>query len=265
MIGLSTYAFFWRWSDRVDEPLSLADMLRATADDGVGVFQICDYPPLDELTANDLADARALADDLGLVLEVGTKGTDPVVLERYLGIAEALGASLVRSMWTVGDDRPSPTEAERRVRSVLGAYAAAGVTLALETYEQVPTTDLVTLIETVASPNLGICLDPANPVANLESPVEVTRACAPYTANWHVKDFDFTRSPGWVGFVLAGAPLGTGRLDYDDIARQVQPEERGINRIVEHWLPWAGDAHTTTQLEAAWTATSITYLQEKQP
>ena len=81
---------------------------------------------------------------------------------------------------------------------MIGDYEQAGVTLALETYEQVPTAALIELVTTIDSPRLGICLDPGNTVANLEHPDDVTRRCAPYVKNWHVKDFDFTRSPGWV-------------------------------------------------------------------
>lgn len=59
------------------------------------------------------------------------------------------------------------------------AYESAGVSLALETYEQLSSRDLVTLVEAVGSPNLGICLDPANCVAALEHPKAVIDRCAP--------------------------------------------------------------------------------------
>ena len=68
--------------------------------------------------------------------------------------------------------------------------------------------------------------------------------------NLHVKDFAFTRQDGWVGFTYAGAPLGEGLLDYDHMRRAVRPDERGINQIIEHWLPWQGDArdhHAATE------------------
>lgn len=55
--------------------------------------------------------------------------------------------------------------------------------------------------------------------------------------NRHVKDFAFSRRDGWVGFTVAGAPLGAGLLDYDGTAAAIRPRERGINQIIEHWLP----------------------------
>ena len=55
MIGLGTYAFFWQHSDRVPAPLSLVDALEATREMGVELFQICDYAPLESMTARDVA------------------------------------------------------------------------------------------------------------------------------------------------------------------------------------------------------------------
>ncbi|MDP4334040.1 sugar phosphate isomerase/epimerase family protein [Curtobacterium sp. A7_M15] len=273
LLGLSTYAYFWRMSDRVPEPMSLDDAMRdAASHEGVDLFQICDHLPLDTASDERLAAVRALADELGLTLEVGTRGTHPDHLARYLHVAQQLGAALVRSMWTSGDDQPDPTEAERRLRQALPAYEAAGVTLALETYEVVATADLVAVVETIASPQLGICLDPANTVARLEHPTEVVAAAAPYTRNWHVKDSGFTRSPGWVGFQYTGVPTGTGVLDYDAVRAAIDPHARGINRVIEFWLPWqdasvvnTGDpAQTTTRVEAAWTEHTIEYIRSKE-
>jgi sugar phosphate isomerase/epimerase len=261
VIGLSTYAYFWRFSDLVAEPMSLADMLRDAARLGADLFQICDYAPLGAMSDAELTEVKGLADELGLVLEVGTRGTDPAHLTAHLEIATVLGATLVRSMWTSGDDRPSLSENVARLESVMPAYETAGVTLALETYEQVSTADLVALVETVDSAHLGICLDPANTVARLELPIDVTARCRPHVVNWHVKDFDFTRQDGWVGFSLVGVPLGEGKLDYASMLRDLDPRGRGINQVIEHWLPWQGDDETTTRIEAEWTEHNLTYLR----
>lgn len=237
--------------------MSIVDMLTDAAGHGAEVFQICDDPRLERLDDAGLTGLRRTAQHLGLVLEVGTRGTHPRLLREHLRVAEVLGARLVRSMWTVGGDRPDRTETEARLRQVVPDYARAGVTLALETYEQVPTRVLVDVVEVVGDEHLGICLDPANTVAALENPTEVTERCAPYVKNWHVKDFAFTRSDGWVGFTLTGAPLGEGLLDYDAVLTVLDPVRRGITRIAEHWLPWQGDPATTARTEAAWTATTM--------
>lgn len=261
MIGLGTYAYFWQQSAKAPEPLTLADMLQRTRDLDVDLFQICDYAPLLGYSVVELRDLRAMADTLGIQLELGTRGVQPEHLAAYLALATTLGATLVRSMLNTVEHQPTLAEADQLLVSALGAYEDAGVTLALETYEQVSSRDLVSLVESVASRSLGICLDPANSVAALENPIDVIDRCAPYVANIHVKDFAFTRRGGWVGFTLEGVELGTGLLDYDHLMRAVDPDPRGINRIIEHWLPWAGTFDETARLENLWNRNNLSYLR----
>ncbi|MER6978918.1 sugar phosphate isomerase/epimerase family protein [Streptomyces carpinensis] len=267
--GISTYAYFWRISSRAPQPMSLTDMLRDTARLGGQVFQICDYAPIESYEAARLADVRATARDLGLRLELGTRGVRPAHLLKYLDIAGELGVSLMRSMLNTTDHRPDSAEAVTLLKQTVPRYADAGVTLGLETYEQVSTEDLLTVVRGVDDPHLGVVLDPGNSVARLERPVDVVAATAPYVVNIHVKDFAFTRRDGWVGFTYTGCPLGEGLLDHDGMiaaVRAARPEDHGsINQIVEHWLPWQDEGFdATAQLEHQWTQHSIdTLLRSK--
>ena len=261
MIGLSTYAFFGQISDRAPEPLGLEEVFSRTRELGAQVFQICDYPPLQTYSDARLGDLKKSAEDLGITLELGTKGIRPEHLANYLRMADLLGAKVIRSMVNAPDHRPTLSEAEALLRASMPAYEASGVSLALETYEQLSSTDLVALVESVGSRRLGICLDPANCVANLEHPVAVIDRCAPYVANLHVKDFAFTRRGGWVGFTLEGVELGKGLLPYDYMIEKVDPEARGINQVVEHWLTWQEDYATTARLENAWNAHNLARMR----
>ena len=261
MIGLGTYAFFWQHSDQVAEPLSLVGAFEATNELGVDLFQICDYGPLESMTDAELTDAAAAARDLGLTIELGTKGIEPDRLARFLDLAGVFDASLVRSMLYSPDTRPTPAQAEEWLRQALPSYEASGVDLALETYEQVSTEDLVGLVARIDSDRLGICLDPANVVARLERPRDCVEQTAPHVKNVHVKDFAFARQPGWVGFTYGGAPMGDGLHDYPHLLETVRPRERGINEVVEHWLSWQGDAETTVRTEREWTRRTIEHLR----
>jgi 3-oxoisoapionate decarboxylase len=261
MIGLGTYAFFWQHSDRVDEPLSLEGAFEATRALDVDLFQICDYAPLDEMSPIEVAEAAAAARHLGLTVQLGTKGIAPAHLANYLALAEVFDAKVVRSMVFGPDSRPTLAEAEVQLRAALPAYEASGVVLALETYEQLATTDLVGLVEAIGSDHLRICLDPGNVVARLERPRDCVELTAPYVGNVHVKDFAFARQPGWVGFTYSGAPMGDGLHDYPHLLETVRPRERGIDEIVEHWLPWQGDPETTVRIERDWTRRTIEFLR----
>lgn len=262
MIGFGTYTFFWEGSELAPERLDVIGMIERTADAGVELFQICDDARIETMSDDELHRVAEVARERGVVLELGTKGIAVAHLERFLEIATILGASLLRSMVTSGDDRPSADEAADRLRQVLPAFEAAGVTIALETYEQLSSQELVDLVTTVDHPNLGICLDPANTVARLEHPTDVIARTAPHVRNIHVKDFAFTRRGGWVGFTLEGAPLGTGLLDYDALVAVVQPDDRGINQIIEHWLPLGDSIVETIELERVWTAHNLQHLRE---
>lgn len=261
MIGLGTYAFFWQHSDRVPEPLDLRGAFEATRSLDVELFQICDYAPLEHLTERELNDTAAAARDLGLTIHLGTKGLTPERLERFLFLADVFEARLVRSMIGGPDGIPPLDQAETWLRSIIGAYESRGVTLALETYEQVPTRDLVELVQRVGSDRLGICVDAANVIAQLEHPAVCVEECRDLVVGVHAKDFAFRRRDGWVGFELTGAPLGTGLLDYPSLRDAIDPAERGIDEIVEHWLPWQGDPVTTVHREREWTRTAIEYLR----
>lgn len=262
--GLSTYAFFWRASPKVPAPLSLAAMLQQTAEMGVSVFQICDYPQIESWSTAELQELRQQADRLGMQLELGTRGLVNSHLQRYLDIADVLNVSVLRSMFNSATSRPSLSEAAAMIEGVLPKFEQQKVSLCLETYEQVRSADMMSVINRFDSAYLGVCLDPANCVAALELPEQVIANTADRVLNLHIKDFAFSRQDGWVGFTLAGSPMGEGLLNYDLLIDRVRPDSKGINQIVEHWLPWQQDADRTCQLEQQWTRQSVDYLNNRQ-
>jgi len=262
-IGVGTYAFFWQWHATAAQPLSLTEMIDKTADWDVTLFQVCDYPLIEAYDDAALAALRSHAAERGVRLELGTRGVRPEHLTRYLRMAEALDVTLVRSMINSADHRLTVEEAIGLLKQAMPAYEEAGVTVALETYEQIRVRDLVRVVEEVDSPSLGICLDPGNCVAGLELPVATVEVTAPHVRNIHVKDFAFTRRDGWVGFTLAGCPLGEGLLDYRHLVDTVQADQRGLSQIIEHWLPWRGDSASTIQTEDQWTLHDLSYLRSQ--
>ena len=263
-IGLSTYSFFWRASERVPRPLDLPMMLQQTAELGAGVFQICDYKGLEALSPRALLELKHQADDLGLILELGTRGLETAHLRKYLDIARTLDVRLLRSMFNSNTHQPTLDEAVWLLETVMPSFVEQDVKLALETYEQVPTSRIMQAIERIDSPWLGICLDPGNCVAALEHPKDVIDMTSSRVLNLHVKDFSFSRRDGWVGFTFAGCPMGEGLLDYDYVRGKVQPDHKHINQIIEHWLPWQLDAASTCAMEDQWTRHNLNYLNAKQ-
>lgn len=261
-VGISTYALFWECSDRVENPITVEGMLDRTKELDCNVLQICDYPKIETFDAGRLAAIAAQAKDQGIEIELGTRGTEVAHLKKYLDLCQAVDAKVLRSMIQIGPDKPTLAQTTGYLYAISPVLDELGIDLALETYEQLPTKDLVATIEAVNNKHVGIALDPANCVANLEHPNNVIDACAPYTLNLHVKDFAFSRKDGWVGFTYSGAPMGTGLLDYQYELSKVQPVARGISQIVEHWLSWQEDEKSTISLERQWTELAVTAIKQ---
>jgi 3-oxoisoapionate decarboxylase len=121
-IGLGTYAFFWQWHQTAETPLSLTGMVDRTADLGVGLFQICDYPRWTPTTRVTLISYESARPNGGFGLELGTRGVRPEHLRHYLEMARRLDATLVRSMINAADHRPRPDEAVELLTSVAPAF-----------------------------------------------------------------------------------------------------------------------------------------------
>jgi sugar phosphate isomerase/epimerase len=256
-IGLSTYSFFWQWHETAPRPISLVEMIDKTADWDVHVLQICDYPAIDGFDSDAVRQLGAAAERAEVTLELGTRGLDHAHLTRYLSLAQQLGARLVRSMIRAEE----VAEAVELLRQVIPTFERAGVSLALETYEQIPTARLMEVVRRIKSANLGVCLDPANCVPAMETPRSTIDLVADHVFNLHVKDFAFTRQVDWVGFTYAGTRLGEGLLDFAYLMERVRPDERGINKIIEHWLVWQGDSAKTCAVEDEWTLHNLDFLR----
>ncbi|MGB7448668.1 MAG: TIM barrel protein [Ornithinimicrobium sp.] len=260
-IGVGTYALFWEWNERNPAPLPIEGMLERAATLGCEVFQICDDPRIDAYDDAALSDLRQQAHDLGLRLELGTRGIAPEHLERYLDIATRLDAPVLRSMIQRPEMADGVEGAVRTLRRTVARLESDGVDLALETYEQVSTSDLLDVVERLQSPRVGICLDPANCVSALEHPDTVVDDAATHALSLHVKDFRFDRQDGWVGFTLSGARIGEGLLDLQRELDAVYTGGRAPAAIVEHWLPWQGDLELTLAIEREWTQATLRALR----
>ncbi len=214
------------------------------------------------MTDAELRDAASAARDLGLTIELGTKGIEPA----HLRAVPAARRGLRR-----------PARAQHALRSRLAPDARRGrgarcaprcprtrrptsPSRSRPTSRSPPPTSSASSTRSAArswaSASTPATSSPASSAR--ATPSSSPRRCV---ANVHVKDFAFARQDGWVGFTYSGAPMGTGLHDYPHLLETVRPRERGINEIVEHWLPWQGDAETTIRTERDWTRTTLEYLR----
>ena len=115
------------------------------------------------------------------------------------------------------------------------------------------------LVESLNTDYIGVCLDPVNNFAQGESTQEVLDNLGGLTVNFHCKDYTIHRKSSNLGFDVEGTPAGDGMLD---IARCRRYLREDISCIIELWTPWQGDADSTASVEGAWAEKSVLYLKD---
>jgi 3-oxoisoapionate decarboxylase len=263
-IGVGSWTFPWATGTVLDhrpEPvLGPPGLVQRAKELGVGVVHFLDNLPLDACAQDAIDRASELAAQHGIQVEIGTRGTDPDHLLRYLGIAQKMGARLIRTMggW---HGAPDPLEVVgNNLRKVLPSFGDAGVRIALENYEAYRTSDLAGLVGQIDHPALGVCLDLTNSFGALESADEILRNLAPFTISVHLKEFAVERLEFLMGFAFRGKPVGQGMLPLQKMFEALAASSRQANVIVEQWPPFQETLSKTIELELNWARQSVEHL-----
>ncbi|TKT76185.1 sugar phosphate isomerase/epimerase family protein [Aquamicrobium sp. LC103] len=140
----------------------------------------------------------------------------------HIRIAAALGASVMRICAGGRGSRPeSWSEHKAGLIPMLRRAAAEagehGIVLALENHIDLYADEIVEIMETIASPALGVCLDTANNLRLFEHPLEVARKLAPWTRATHLKDIAAHRGDPRSFAFWPSVPLGDGAVEIDAI------------------------------------------------
>jgi 3-oxoisoapionate decarboxylase len=258
-VGVGSYAF--RWSvgagDNVSSRVGTAiRLLERSAACGAQVVQICENVPLERLADEELAEVRRRAADLGLVLEVGIKGSEPGHLRRHLEICAQVAARLLRVV--LSDDQPA-ADILAALRSLAEPLQTLDLVLAVENHFRFTPAELVGLIEAVGDSRVGICLDPLNSISQLVGPGEVISTLAPHALSVHAKDAVTVRRG--TGFCIVGCPIGEGMVDIRGVVASLKERGRSPNIVVESWMDQAESPEATATREEQWTRQGISYLQ----
>lgn len=263
-LGISSWTYPWAIGvggfPPPSRPVRLADLLETASLLKVGVVQVADNLPLHKLDPAELQDARQQAASLGLTIEIGTRGVEPSHLLRYLSLAVGLDAVLVRTLTHTFDSQPSLDQAEKWIREVLPEFESHGVTLGMENYEEHSCRSLAEMVRRLESRHVGVCLDTVNSLGALETTEAVAEALASLTVSLHVKDFVIEREPNRMGFVVRGAPAGSGRLSIPWLLERMIPGNN-VSVILEQWPPLLESMEATIALEQEWAAHGVEYLR----
>ncbi len=200
-------------------PIALMERARAANLCGVEI------PPT-LLEGKDLAAVAHYAREHQLFITLASGGYNPTVLSSIIDLAVQLGALVLRIAVggaRLGGDRralagrwqPFLREALAGLRKATRIAEQAGVILAVENHQDLTSEELLSLCETISSPNFGITLDTANPLATAEEPLDFARRVAPYLKNVHLKDYQIYLSNE--GYRLVRCPLGAGVIDFPSL------------------------------------------------
>jgi sugar phosphate isomerase/epimerase len=255
---MSSYALRWsiQWLHWTPETV-----LQKAADAGAQVVQICDNLTPEELSENELRALAAQAERLGLALELGAVGCTQAHLRSSLHIARLLNTSVLRMVIGKGG-LSDPKALELTLRTSLTELCDYGICLAIENHFDLSPRELKLLVETIASPQVGICLDLFNSVYHLASQEETTACLAQYAKSVHVKDVNIRRQD--TGFYIYGCRLGEGRLDIESLLSALRNTGNMPALLVESWMDRLDSETETIEHEASWLRDGIQYLHEKQ-
>ncbi len=267
-LGISSFTYTWAVGvpgHPPERPLTAVELLDKAADLGLSLVQICDNLPLDRLSPADRDVFERHAADLGIGVEVGTRGIAVNHLRTYLHLAERLHSPILRTITDTADHRPSEDEVVETLKSAMPDFERAGICLALENHDRFKVQTLVRILERIGSDYAGICLDTANSFGALEGPDVVVAALGPWAVNVHVKDFAVQRASHKMGFSVEGRPAGKGQLDIAWLLQTLRAQGRDLNAILELWTPPDESLAATIAKEAAWATESVAHLRRLIP
>ncbi|MCS6835409.1 MAG: sugar phosphate isomerase/epimerase [Anaerolineae bacterium] len=264
-LGLGSYGLAWAIGvggyPAPPTPLNVQTFLRRAHELGLRLVQIADNLPLHVLSPQERADLRTEADQLGIAIEVGTRGILPQHLELYLAIAQEFRSPILRVVVDTPTHHPQPAEVVEQLRLYLPRLEQMDITLAIENHDRFKAHILASIIQALDHPRVGICLDTVNSFGALEGPQVVVETLGPYVVNLHVKEFTVQRMPHNMGFIISGAPAGQGMLDIPWLLQCLSAYGRPFNAIIETWLSPLETMEATVEQEWDYVRQSVRFLR----
>ena len=158
-----------------------------------------------------------------------------------LRAAKGVGASVVRTtlltrpryvaLDSAEELRRFAQQSRKSVTLAESALRRRRMKLAIENHRDMRIEELLSMMKQVSSEFVGVCIDPANSLALLESPAEAVEKLAPYAISVHLKDIAVKESAD--GFLLSEVALGEGFLDLRAIVEDLRQARSNIRFNLE--------------------------------
>lgn len=122
--------------------------------------------------------------------------------------------------------------------------------VAIETHEEITTTELVRLVEAVGPDVVGVTLDLANVVVRGEDPVAATRRVASYVRKTHMRDLILFERP--LGLERQIRAIGDGLIDFKAVLSALFAAGVNPNFTIEN--VWGSDRNQIPLFDPDWQA-----------
>lgn len=262
-IGIGTYALAWSIGVPDSEPLNqmnIFEFLEFVHQKGISLVQIADNMPLHKYSEGDLEQIHSKSQEMGIKVEVGTRGLTPDSIKKYLDIASYLKSDILRVVIDTQDFSPEINEINRIIDILLPELNQRSIKLAIENHDRFKSQQFRDIIHHADSDLVGICLDSVNSIGADEGFDSVFETLAPYTINLHLKDYMIRRKSHMMGFDIYGTPAGQGMMPIKKILKTLKMYGKTESIILELWPPPEDTIQGTIEKEKQWVDESIAYL-----
>ena len=247
---------------RPEKPLTALGLLENAHALGLNLLQTGPNFPVDKLPPEEFEAFIQTANELGIELELGTRGLDYDHLVKQVAVAKRMGAKLIRTVPEIAGKHAADA---KQISAALGQIGPVlereGVRLAIEN-GKTPAADLHAALDEVHSSYVGLVLDMVNSLAVPEGWKYVTQLLAPHTMCLHYKDFTIKRAWHMMGFICEGMPAGKGMVETEWLLNELKASLYDFNVIIELWPPEQEKLQDTIDLEQAWAIESVAYLRK---
>ncbi|MFH1008502.1 MAG: sugar phosphate isomerase/epimerase family protein [Candidatus Latescibacterota bacterium] len=213
LLGLETFSYHLAFAYGKMDVFAFIKRVAELGLDGVQInVEGADLGHLGSGDPTFLRDVRAMADALGLYVELDTCDTDPQNVTRVLHVCHALGAEKMRIYSSIGGDvKEELKQAAEDLGQVIPLCAEYGVRIAYENHEYETSRDVLEVVRRVDSEYVGAHVDTGNSMMVWEDPIRAIEAMAPYAVSTHFKDHMVIMADNQP--MIVGVPLGKGSID----------------------------------------------------
>lgn len=225
-MGIVVHSYAHRWNAKTPSSTYPAftdaiQLMQHCHQLGAGGIQVV----VGDWTTNFAKKVRETREKLGLYLEgsiaLPKAAGDVAKFEQEVLAAKEAGAQILRTVCLNGRRYENFQTAEafqtftnqslQSLRWAEPVLRKHKIKLAVENHKDWKAPELVSIIQEISSPWVGVTLDFGNNISLLEDPWSVINTLAPFAFTTHVKDMGLAEYEQ--GFLLSEVPLGTGVID----------------------------------------------------